>query len=143
MTPYITRVLAQQIVNTVKDLCGQNVNFIDCSGTIFANTAESRIGMFHEIGQQAAGLDLELILASVNSRNKKAFLEKTLDKLSSEDLELLRIYFSCDMSLKKNCEETFLHKNTIQYRLNQIHKKSGYNPREFQDAVRLYLALKM
>ena len=79
----------------------------------------------------------------VNSRNKKAFLEKTLDKLSSEDLELLRIYFSCDMSLKKNCEETFLHKNTIQYRLNQIHKKSGYNPREFQDAVRLYLALKM
>lgn len=54
MTPYITRVLAQQIVNTVKDLCGQNVNFIDCSGTIFANTDESRIGMFHEIGQQAA-----------------------------------------------------------------------------------------
>ena len=52
---------------------------------------------------------------------------------------MLRIYFSCDMSLKKNCEETFLHKNTIQYRLNQIHKKSGYNPREFQDAVRLYL----
>ena len=89
------------------------------------------------------GLDLELILASVNSRNKKAFLEKTLDKLSSEDLELLRIYFSCDMSLKKTCEETFLHKNTVQYRLNQIYKKCGCNPREFRDAVRLYLALKM
>ena len=358
MTPYITRTLAQQIVNTVKDLCGQNVNFIDCSGTIFASTDEARIGTFHEIGQQAAqsgsvievrendrftgtqegvnlpvyhnhkmiavigisgnpdevrkyaklaeritrllirekeldafnrseaekksyviralieqedihpeylrenlskwnisekknwqllrlklneteslsfspsldssiqklllkldcqlftfvypdeylavmdsevfhrqrtlltdfaqkytdslciavgnpvlihnlsdsafsaeialkslpsgknyaeaaGLDLELILASVNSRNKKVFLEKTLSKLSQEDLELLRIYFSCDMSLKKTCEETFLHKNTIQYRLNQIHRKCGYNPREFQDAVRLYLALKM
>ena len=358
MTPYITRTLAQQIVNTVKDLCGQNVNFIDCSGTIFASTDEARIGTFHEIGQQAAqsgsvievrendrytgtqegvnlpvyhnhkmiavigisgnpdevrkyaklaeritrllirekeldafnrseaekksyviralieqedihpeylrenlskwnisekknwqllrlklneteslsfspsldssiqklllkldcqlftfvypdeylavmdsevfhrqrtlltdfaqkytdslciavgnpvlihnlsdsafsaeialkslpsgknyaeaaGLDLELILASVNSRNKKVFLEKTLSKLSQEDLELLRIYFSCDMSLKKTCEVTFLHKNTIQYRLNQIHRKCGYNPREFQDAVRLYLALKM
>ena len=358
MTPYITRVLAQQIVNTVKDLCGQNVNFIDCSGTIFASTDETRIGTFHEIGQQAAqsgsvievrendrytgtqagvnlpiyhnhkmiavigitgnpdevrkyaklaeritrllirekeldafnhseaekksyiiralidqedihpeylrenlskwnineknswqllrlklsvaetssfshsldntvqqlflnldcqlftfiypdeylavidsevfhrerklltdfaqkhtdtlciavgnpvlihnlsdsafsseialkslptgknyaeaaGLDLELILASINSRNKKAFLEKTLDKLSPEDLELLRVYFSCDMSLKKTCEETYLHKNTIQYRLNHIYKKCDYNPREFQDAVRLYLALKM
>ena len=358
MTPYITKSLAQQIVNTVKDLCGQNINFIDCSGTIFASTDEARIGTFHEIGQQAAqsgsvievrendrytgtqegvnlpvyhnhkmiavigisgnpdevrkyaklaeritrllirekeldafnrseaekksyviralieqedihpeylrenlskwnisekknwqllrlklneteslsfspsldssiqklllkldcqlftfvypdeylavmdsevfhrqrtlltdfaqkytdslciavgnpvlihnlsdsafsaeialkslpsgknyaeaaGLDLELILASVNSRNKKVFLEKTLSKLSQEDLELLRIYFSCDMSLKKTCEETFLHKNTIQYRLNQIHRKCGYNPREFQDAVRLYLALKM
>ena len=92
---------------------------------------------------EASSLDLELILASINSRNKKVFLEKTLDKLSPEDLELLRIYFSCDMSLKKTCEETYLHKNTIQYRLNHIHKKCGYNPREFQDAVRLYLALKM
>ena len=52
-------------------------------------------------------MDLELILASVNSRNKKAFLEKTLDKLSSEDLELLRIYFSCDMSLKKTANKHF------------------------------------
>ena len=86
---------------------------------------------------EASSLDLELILASINSRNKKAFLEKTLDKLSPEDLELLRIYFSCDMSLKKTCEETYLHKNTIQHRLNHIHKKCGYNPREFQDAVRL------
>jgi ABC-type glycerol-3-phosphate transport system permease component/sugar diacid utilization regulator len=92
---------------------------------------------------EASSLDLELILASINSRNKKVFLEKTLDKLSPEDLELLRIYFSCDMSLKKTCEETFLHKNTVQYRLNQIYKKCGYNPREFRDAVRLYLALKM
>lgn len=46
-------------------------------------------------------------------------------------------------SLKKTCEETFLHKNTVQYRLNQIYKKCGCNPREFRDAVRLYLALKM
>ena len=28
--------------------------------------------------------------------SEKAFLEKTLDKLSPEDLELLRVYFSCD-----------------------------------------------
>ena len=54
MTPYITRALAQQIVDTVRDLCGQNVNFIDCSGTIFASTDESRIGTFHEIGREAA-----------------------------------------------------------------------------------------
>ena len=54
MTPYITRALAQQIVDTVRDLCGQNVNFIDCSGTIFASTDAARIGTFHEIGQQAA-----------------------------------------------------------------------------------------
>ena len=54
MNPYISKSLACQIVNTVSDLCGQNVNFIDCSGIIFASTNEERIGNFHEIGRQAA-----------------------------------------------------------------------------------------
>ena len=54
MTPYITRSLAQQIVETVRDLCGQNVNFIERSGRIFASTDESRIGTFHEVGKKAA-----------------------------------------------------------------------------------------
>ena len=30
-----------------------------------------------------------------------------IDKLSPEDLELLRIYFSCDMSLKKTAKKHF------------------------------------
>ncbi|MCR2022529.1 sugar diacid utilization regulator SdaR, partial [Blautia pseudococcoides] len=46
--------LAQQIVATVKDVCGQNVNFIDRTGMIYASTDERRIGSFHEIGKQAA-----------------------------------------------------------------------------------------
>lgn len=92
---------------------------------------------------EAEALDLELVLASASQKSKDVFLQKTLSRLSGRDLELLRIYFSCNMSLKATCEKTFLHKNTVQYRLNQIHERCGYNPREFQDAVRLYLALKM
>ena len=50
----IDKKLAQQIVDTVKDVCGQNVNFIDHTGIIYASTDEKRIGSFHEIGKQAA-----------------------------------------------------------------------------------------
>lgn len=92
---------------------------------------------------EAADLDLELLLASASPRYQKTFLDKTICSLSPEDIELLNIYFSCGMSLKKTCEKTFRHKNTIQYHLNQIHKRCGYDPREFQDAVRLYLAVKL
>ena len=49
----IDKKLAQQIVATVKDVCGQNVNFIDHTGIIYASTDEKRIGSFHEIGKQA------------------------------------------------------------------------------------------
>ncbi|MCM1894391.1 MULTISPECIES: helix-turn-helix domain-containing protein [Dorea] len=45
------------------------------------------------------------------------------------------------MSLIRTCDKLYLHKNTLQYKLNRIHKITGLNPRKFQDAVLLYLAV--
>ena len=50
----IDRILAAQVVNTVKDVCGRDVNFINQYGIIFASTDPERVGTFHEIGHQAA-----------------------------------------------------------------------------------------
>ena len=46
--------LAFQVVNTIKDTCGQDINFIDKQGMIFASTNADRIGTFHTIGHKAA-----------------------------------------------------------------------------------------
>ena len=47
----ISRKTAQQIVDTVKEICGYNINFINSSGIIIASTAPARIGTFHEGGK--------------------------------------------------------------------------------------------
>lgn len=52
MATKIQQKTAQQIVDTVKDVCGHNINFINGEGKIFASTDKARIGDFHEIGQQ-------------------------------------------------------------------------------------------
>ena len=52
----IDRTLAAQVVNTVKDVCGRDVNFINQYGIIFASTDPERVGTFHEIGHQAKRL---------------------------------------------------------------------------------------
>ncbi|RDU24650.1 CdaR family transcriptional regulator [Anaerosacchariphilus polymeriproducens] len=52
MPAEINQKIAQQIVETVKDVCGHNVNFMNTDGIIFASTDISRIGDFHEIGKQ-------------------------------------------------------------------------------------------
>ena len=39
--------------------------------------------------------------------------------------------------------QLFIHKNTLQYKLNHIFRKSGLNPRAFKDAVMLYLGLNL
>ena len=88
-------------------------------------------------------LTLELILSSAGKTNKEEFLRKTIAMLTAEEQKLLQVYFSEDMSLSGTCETLYLHKNTLQYRLNRIHEKTGWNPRKFRDAVLLYLALKL
>lgn len=54
MITHISHTLAQQIVNTIKDVCSYDINFINPSGTIIASTNDARIGAFHEIGRKAA-----------------------------------------------------------------------------------------
>lgn len=88
-------------------------------------------------------LDLEILLGRISSDSKELFLVKTIAPLSEDDLELLRTYFDCDMSLKNTCEKLFLHKNTLQYKLDRIWHLCGYNPRSFRDAAVLYMALKL
>lgn len=88
-------------------------------------------------------LTLEIVLSSVSPEDREEFSGKTIRQLSSDEKELLRTYFSLEMSLADAAEKLFLHKNTFQYKLNHIYKKCGLNPRKFRDAVLLYLALEM
>ena len=86
-------------------------------------------------------LTLQLILSSVTDDTRNHFLQKTISGLSTQDLDIIKVYFSEDMSLIRTCDKLYLHKNTLQYKLNRIHKITGLNPRTFQDAVLLYLAV--
>lgn len=88
-------------------------------------------------------LNLEIILSSLPEAKRSAFRAKILSALGEEDKNILRTYYLSDMSLKRTSEQLFLHKNTVQQKLNRIRQKCNLNPRSFQDAVLLYLALRM
>ena len=86
MTANIDQTLAQQIVNTVKDVCGYAVNFIDCSGMIYASTDETRIGTFHELGKIAAqrGDSLSLIHIYSIYQGYRGFVKTCYGKIFRE-----------------------------------------------------------
>lgn len=88
-------------------------------------------------------LDLEILLGSISEGVKTMFLKQTIQVLSEKDRELLKTYFASNMSLKSTSEQLYLHKNTLQYQLDRIWSVTGYNPREFKDAVVLYMGLKL
>lgn len=88
-------------------------------------------------------MDLEILLGDISDETKRYYLESTILNLNEKEKFILSAYFASDMSLKKTCEQLFLHTNTLQYQLDKIHRITGYNPRKFKDALVLYLALKL
>ena len=97
----------------------------------------------HEFVVSFEDLDISILLGNVTASAKDYYLEKTVSTLSEKDKKILRTYFSTNMSLKETCEQLYLHKNTLQYQLDKIHKNTGYNPRNFIEAVVLYIGLKI
>lgn len=88
-------------------------------------------------------LTLEILLSSIPTESKNVYLSKVLSGLSSEDISLLRTYYEEGQSLSRTCSRLFLHKNTLQYKLNRIYRICGFDPRDFKDAVVLYLAIRI
>lgn len=88
-------------------------------------------------------LVIEIITGSIPESIAATYKDKVLNSLQPDDINLLKIYFNNEMSLKATAEAMFVHKNTIQYQLNKIEHLTGYNPRIFKDAVILYMATRL
>ncbi|MDU4890456.1 MAG: sugar diacid recognition domain-containing protein [Clostridium sp.] len=97
----------------------------------------------HEILTYFDSLSLELILEGIDEDIKKQYVDKVLRELENSEIELLQAFYRNDMSLKNTSEELFIHKNTLQYRLEKIGQKTGFNPRCFKEAIIFYLALRL
>lgn len=67
-------------------------------------------------------LTLELFLPEISYGAKKEFVEKMFRNCTKEEraqfIMLLKVYFDCNGSISQTGERLFLHKNTIQYKLN-------------------------
>ena len=88
-------------------------------------------------------LTLEILISGLAPGNIEEYRNKILTDIDEEDIEFLKVYYENNMSLAKTSEKLYLHKNTVQQRLKRIYSQSGYDPRNFQDAVLFYLACRL
>ncbi len=63
----------------------------------------------------------------------------TLDEIK-EFSGFIRAYLKCSGSIHTIAELYFIHKNTAQYKINKIKKKTGLDMRNHQDFFVLYMA---
>ncbi|WP_239614676.1 CdaR family transcriptional regulator [Cohnella mopanensis] len=85
--------------------------------------------------------ELGMLLSSIDKGVKQDFATRMLEELTEEEKMFLKTYFQHQLSLKDTASALYVHKNTIQYRLDKIKEKTGLDPRQFIDSVSLYAAL--
>ena len=123
-------------IGSTQTLRRQYISY-ESAGIALASLEEgSNIASFDE-------MDLQILLANVSGNIRDTYLEQTLGKLTKEDCEILRMYYDSGMSLKETANHLFIHYNTLQYRLNRIREISGYDPRDFKQAVVLYIGTRI
>lgn len=89
-------------------------------------------------------MDLGILLSELDYNTISPFVNKVLGMLSEKDFEfynaLINVYGDKNGSIKKVSEALYMHKNSIQYRLDKLHELTGYNPRNLNDYTILRLA---
>src|SRR3989344_6092041 len=89
--------------------------------------------------------DLGMIatLAGGNKKWQDNFVRRLLMKVLSEEylLETVEVFFDKNMSLTQTSKQLGIHRNTLLYRLDKIKKVTGLDPRKFNDAMELKVAL--
>lgn len=82
------------------------------------------------------------LLSGVDEHNIY-FSRELLDRLgeNGEIIQTLETFFDYDMSLTRTAEVLGIHRNTLVYRLDRIHELLGLDPRSFDDAVQIKLAV--
>lgn len=104
-----------------------------------------------ELGQKLWGKDrgyyfgdlgILTILGEGNREKNIQFANQMLDCMDSEDLnKTLECFFDHNLNLTETAEKLGVHRNTIIYRLNQISKILGADPRIFDQAMTIKIAL--
>lgn len=82
---------------------------------------------------------LERIVDSISPERKReirnSFRQKPQIQISEEIMETVRIFFQNDLNLTAASRQLFIHRNTLNYRLDKIKRAYGLDLRCFRDAV--------
>lgn len=88
-----------------------------------------------------SSLELPVLLARLDPGTRSDAVARIVGSLPEELLHTLRVYFGHDRNVGDAASALNVHRNTLAYRLGRVEHLTGRDPRAFQDAVVLQVAL--
>ncbi len=72
---------------------------------------------------------------------REVFKKGSLDDLDREMMQTVQKFFENDLNVSETSRKLYCHRNTLVYRLDKIHKITGLDLRNFEDAITFKVAL--
>jgi len=96
-------------------------------------------------------LGIGRILAEIKKETQKEIIKETFysvkdikgKRINETLFKTLNAFFDNSLSISKTSKSIYVHRNTLLYRLRRVKEITGLDPKNFDDAVRLRIALKM
>lgn len=92
-------------------------------------------------------LTIELLLGQKNYARQKLYKERILANLTADEIDdyktIVSYFESHNGAISKIAEELFIHKNTLQYKIQKLKKLTGYDLRNYRDFMLLWLAFRI
>lgn len=109
-------------------------SYLDCDMTLKISDPNEDLVSFTKIEARALIYQLDMQFST-------RFSQRVLKNLDDVKMRTLENFFSNDLNIQKTAEAMFVHRNTLIYRLRKIVEECGYDPRKFQDALIIQIAL--
>jgi len=126
---------------------GLRKSFKEATLALILGTKLERAGDIYHIDNLGIGT----LLSKIPDETQQDFMKHTIHskrnigrkEINKTLLRTLKSYFDHNLSISKTAKSIFIHRNTLLYRLRKVKEITGLDPKNFDDAVQLRIALKM
>lgn len=113
-----------------------NQSYLDCELTLKISDTTKQVVSFTDI-------EVKSLIYQLNDKLAARFSGRIFGGQTQNEVytKTLKAFFSSDLNIQKAADMLYVHRNTLIYRLDKITALTGYDPRKFEDALNLQVAL--
>gem|GEM_PF-6051551 len=86
---------------------------------------------------------IPLLLNESSQEKLEKMVERVIGNITEDQdmIQTLKVFFQENLNVSETAKKLFIHRNSLQYRLEKLYERTRLDVRKFDDAVKIYIAI--
>lgn len=83
------------------------------------------------------------LIETLSSKEQQQLSQWILKEFTTdqEALDTIQMFIECNLNVSETAKKLYIHRNSLQYRLDKFHESTGIDIKQFDKAFTVYLAI--